>query len=98
MRKPKLFIKYNTSTSLFIHVLIFIFSCHMLSRKYALLKLEIYAVLAENFGEYVTLHLINIIENSIAKYKISLISWMRMKIQIHKYSFVSIKILSQLNN
>lgn len=94
MCKPKLLVEDNPSTSFLVQIFISIFGFHMLSRKYALLKLEIYAVLAQNFGKEMALNLLNEFENCIPKNEVTLICWMGMQIQIHEQSFIFAVVLT----
>lgn len=95
MGEPKFLVEYYPPTSLLVKILVLIFCFHVLSGKYALFKFEVYAILAQYFGEYMALHLIDIIENRIAEDKIPLIGRMRMQVQIHKQSLILIIMFPQ---
>lgn len=78
--EAKLLISYYSATAFLIHVLVAVLCFHVLAGKYALLELEINAVLAENFGEQMALHLFNKVEDGVSKYEITLVSRMCMQI------------------
>lgn len=54
----------------------------MLSGEYALLELEVYAILAQYFREHMALHLINIVEYRVSEYEVTFVCWMSMQIQV----------------
>lgn len=80
MCEAKLLIKYHSAASLFVHVFILILGLHVLPGKYALLELEVDAILAQNFREQMALNLVNVVKNCVAEYEISLVG--RVGVQI----------------
>ena len=70
----------------------------MLPRKDALLELEIYAVLAENFREKLALDLLDELIYSVSEGKISLVSWMSVQIEVHEQSFVFAVMFAELTH
>ena len=98
MNEAKIFIKDNSSASFFAHIFISILSFHMFSRKNALFKFKIDAILAEHFGEKLTLDLLYKLIDGVAKSKISLVSWVGVKIKVHEEPFILIVMFTQLAN
>ena len=56
----------------------------MFSWEYALLELEVYTILAQYFREYMTLHLIYIVEYCISEDEVTFVCWVSMQIQVEK--------------
>lgn len=98
MNQSKIFIEDYSSTSLFAHILVPILRLHVLPRKYALLKLKIYAVLAENLRKELTFDLLDELIDSISEGEVSLVGWMSMQIEVHEQSFVFVVMFAELTH
>lgn len=98
MDQSKILIEDDSSTSLLAHILVPIFRLHVLPRKNALLKLKIYAVLAENLRKELTLYLLDELIDSISEGEVPLVSRMSMQIKVHEQSFVFVVMLTELTH
>lgn len=95
MHNPQLPVKNHSSATLLRDIFVPISSFHMLSRKDALLKLEIYAVLAEDLREELALNLFHEFIDGVSEGEVTLVSGVRVQIQIHKQSSFGVIILTQ---
>jgi hypothetical protein len=80
MNKSEILVKHNSSTSFLANILIPILGLHVLPRKDTLFELKIDTILAQNFREDLTFHLLDEFVNGVAEGEVSFVGWMRVQV------------------